>query len=73
MQLLKVEEELRTKINTLSQGHMMQFESKLRQKDESIYKLQTENNNLMSDLKNLSNMEQSIRSEIMGLNSKRAE
>jgi len=27
----------------------------------------------MSDLKNLSNMEQAIRSEIMGLNQKRAE
>ena len=52
---------------------MFAYETQLRLKDEELYAVKKENVNLISDLKNLSNMEQSIRIEVINMNKKRSD
>ena len=42
-------------------------------KDEEMFRIQSENQNLMADLKNLSSMEQAIRTDMMSMNQKRTQ
>jgi chromosome segregation ATPase len=69
---MQTEEQLRGQVSQLS-AKLLSVDGQMRSKDEEIYKLRTENGNLMTDLKNLASMEQTIRVEIMGLTRKRAE
>lgn len=66
------EMELRTKIDELN-GKVFNFESILRKNKEELYIVNTENTNLKTDLKNLSNMETALRNEITNLLRKREE
>ncbi len=52
---------------------MFAYETQLRLKDEELYAVKKENVNLISDLKNLSNMEQSIWIEVINMNKKRSD
>ena len=47
---------------------MVNYEATMRKKDEEVFRMQTENQNLMADLKNLSSMEQAIRGDMMSMN-----
>lgn len=53
----KIEEELRGKINMLSQK-MFTYEQQMRSKDEELYNVKKENQALITDLKNLAGLEQ---------------
>lgn len=66
MHVNKNEMDLRAKIDELN-GKLLKYESIIREDKEQFYLINTENANLKSDLKNLSNIERSLRAEVSGL------
>lgn len=72
MNINKNEMDLRTKIDELN-SKILKNESVIRESKEECYLVSTENTNLKSDLKNLSNMERALRTEINSLMQQRHE
>ena len=72
MSMSKIEQELRNKLGIMSQK-MVNQEALMWKKDEEMFRIQSENQNLMADLKNLSSMEQAIRTDMMSMNQKRTQ
>lgn len=68
----KNEVELRYKIDELN-AKILKYESVMRENKEEFYLINTENSNLKSDLKNLTNLERALRNEISNLVSQRQE
>lgn len=68
----KNEAELRHKIDELN-SKILKYESLMRENKEEFYLVNTENSNLKSDLKNLSNLERALRNEISNLVAQRQE
>jgi chromosome segregation ATPase len=68
----KNEVELRYKIDELN-AKILKYESAMRENKEEFYLINTENSNLKSDLKNLTNLERALRNEISNLVSQRQE
>jgi chromosome segregation ATPase len=72
MNINKNEMELRSRIDELN-AKILKYESVIRESKEELYLVSTENSNLKSDLKNLSNMERALRTEINSLMQQRHE
>ena len=66
------EVELRNKIDECN-SRILKYESIITENKEQLYLINTENTNLKTDLKNLSNMERALRSEVSNVVNKREE
>lgn len=64
--------ELRTKLDELN-SKILKYESNIREQKEEFYLINTENTNLKSDIKNLTNMERALRADVSNLMQQRQE